>query len=133
MVFKIYHCSWSSNNGKVLFYCSKMVSSWTRRWTSKFKKKILYVYLFILYRSNEHYQLLVKWKNKNFHMFYQRKHIIVYLMVIYGFRSFLVHHQIDLLVFNDVLVVLCYFLYRCYWILCIMIYQMMLNQQIKHK
>jgi hypothetical protein len=75
-----------------------------------------FIYLiFLLIRLNVFYQLLMKLKNMNFLMYYQKKPI-VFLMVIYGFQSFLIDQQINLLVFNDVLVVLFYYSVQCYLI-----------------
>lgn len=65
-------------------------------------------------RLNVFYLLLVKLKKENFLIYYQNKHIIVYRMVIYGFQYFLDQHQINLHVFNDVLVVLFYYFFQCF-------------------
>ncbi len=65
-------------------------------------------------RLNVFYLQLVKLKNVNFPMYYPNKPIIVYLMVIFGFQSFLVHHQINLHVSNDVHVVLFYYFFPCF-------------------
>jgi hypothetical protein len=73
------------------------------------------------FRLNVSYQLRVNYKNENFLMFYQNKLIIVFLKVIFGFQSFLDLHQINSLVFNDVLVVLSYSSHRCSLIFFIMI------------
>ncbi len=75
------------------------------------------------FRLNVFYQLRVTYKNKNSHMFYQNKLIIVLQKGIFGFQYFLDHHQINLHVFNDVLVVFSYFLLQCFWIFFIMIKQ----------
>ena len=52
-------------------------------------------------------------------------------MVISGFQSFLVHHRIISLVFNDVHVVLFSFSFPCFSISCIMIYPMKLRRLIR--
>jgi polycystin 1L2 len=60
-------------------------------------------------RLNVFYQSRVNIKKKNSHMSCPNKRIIVYLKVIFGFQYFLVHHRINLHVYNDVLVVLFYY------------------------
>jgi hypothetical protein len=104
-----------------------MVCRRKRRWTGKLNIFIflLLIFFFFSIRLNVFYQLLMKLKDINFLMFYQKKLIKVFLMVIYGFQSFLIHQPINLLVFNDVLVVLSYYSVQCYSILCIMIYLLM--------
>jgi hypothetical protein len=64
------------------------------------------------FRSNVFYQWRVNIKNKNSRMSFRNELIIVYPKV--GFRSFLDHHRIDLHVFNDVHVVLFYYLLQCF-------------------
>ena len=56
-------------------------------------------------RLNECCLWLVKNKSVNSLMFYQNKPITVSVKVIFGFRSFLDHHQTNSHVFNDVLAV----------------------------
>jgi hypothetical protein len=58
------------------------------------------------------YPLQLKLKNMNIRMYYQKVYIIVYLMIIYGFQYFVDHYRLDLRVFNDVHVVLFYFLFH---------------------
>jgi len=129
MVFEIYNYSGFTNNGKIPFYMSTMVCSWKRGC----KSSLLLSYLefcswfFFENRLNVFYQALVKLKNVNFLIYYPNKPIIVYLMVIIGFLSFVVHHQINLHVCNDVNVVL----FPCFWISCIMIYPMKLKWRIQ--
>ena len=62
----------------------------------------------------------MKMNNENSPMFYQRRRITVYLMVICGFRSFLDHPRFASLVFNDVLVVLFCYSVQCCWTSCTM-------------
>jgi len=81
------------------------------------------IFSFVKFRLNVFYQLQVHYKNKNFHMFYQKKPIIVYQKVIFGFQFFLGLLQINLPVFNVVLVVLYYCLLLCFLIFSIMIKQ----------
>ncbi len=128
MVFEIYNYSGFTNNGKIPFYMSTMVCSWKRGWKSSLLLSYLefFSWFFFENRLNVFYLQLVKLKKVNFPIYYPNKPIIVYLMVIYGFQSSLVHHHINLHVFNDVHVVLFYYLFQCFWISCIMIYPMKL-------
>jgi hypothetical protein len=71
-------------------------------------------------RLNVFYQLLVNTRNKNWLMFYQNMPIIVCPKVIYGFRYFLDHYQVNLLVFNDVHAVSYYYSLQCFSIFFIM-------------
>jgi hypothetical protein len=72
-------------------------------------------------RSNVFYRWLVNSKNMNFRTFFQNKRITVYQKIIFGFQYFLDHLHINLHAFNDVLVVLLCYLFRCFSIFFITI------------
>ena len=74
-----------------------------------------------LSRSNVLYRWQVNWRNKRFHMFSPNKPIKVSPTVICGFQSFLGLHRLNLLVFNDALVVLSYYSLPCFSIFSITI------------
>jgi hypothetical protein len=84
---------------------------------------ILLILLFIKFRLNVFYLWQVNTKNKNFLIYSPNKLIIVFLKVIFGFPSSLDRLRLNSHVYNDVHVVLFYFLSQCFLIFSIMIKQ----------